>query len=113
MKNNIKLQDLKFDQSGLVTTVIQDAVSDQVLMVAWMNRTAFEKTLQSGEVYFWSRSRKKIWHKGETSGNILIVKEIFVDCDCDTILIKVIPSGPACHTGQTSCFYRNLETKNA
>ena len=109
MNNNIKSLDLKFNQSGLITTVIQDADSDQVLMVAWMNRTAFEKTVQSGEVHFWSRSRSELWRKGETSGNLLYVKEIYVDCDCDTILIKVDPSGPACHTGQLSCFYRKLE----
>ena len=109
MKNKIKSLDLKFNQSGLITTVIQDADSDQVLMVAWMNRTAIEKTLESGEVHFWSRSRSELWHKGETSGNFLYLKEIYIDCDCDTILIKVNPSGPACHTGQLSCFYRNLE----
>lgn len=109
MKNNIKSLDLKFNQSGLITTVIQDADSDQVLMVAWMNTTAFEKTIQTGEVHFWSRSRSELWRKGETSGNFLYVKEIYLDCDCDTILIKVDPSGPACHTGQLSCFYRKLE----
>jgi phosphoribosyl-AMP cyclohydrolase len=109
MKNKISLQDLKFNHSGLITTVIQDAVSNQILMVAWMNNTAFEKTLQSGEVHFWSRSRDELWRKGETSGNFLFVKEIFVDCDCDTILIKVTPSGPVCHTGRISCFFRNLE----
>lgn len=109
MKKNLNIQDLKFNKSGLITTVIQDADSDQVLMVAWMNRTAIAKTLQSGEVHFWSRSRDELWRKGETSGNFLLLKEIFVDCDCDTILIKVNPSGPACHTGRISCFYRNLE----
>lgn len=109
MNNEVKLQDIKFDQSGLITTVIQDANSNQVLMVAWMNRTALEKTLLSGEVHFWSRSRNKLWHKGETSGNFLYVMEIYADCDCDTILIKVNPGGPACHTGQISCFYQILE----
>ena len=88
MNKKVKLQDIKFDQSGLIATVIQDANSNQVLMVAWMNRTALEKTLLSGEVHFWSRSRNKLWHKGETSGNILYVIDIYADCDCDTILIK-------------------------
>ncbi|MDE3282396.1 MULTISPECIES: phosphoribosyl-AMP cyclohydrolase [Lacticaseibacillus] len=97
--------------SGLITTVIQDAQTKQVLMVAYMNAESFEKTLATGETWFWSRSRQKLWHKGETSGNIQKVQSIAVDCDADTLLISVLPAGPACHTGHTSCFYRTYARK--
>ncbi|KLI76485.1 phosphoribosyl-AMP cyclohydrolase [Lacticaseibacillus zeae] len=97
--------------SGLITTVIQDAQTKQVLMVAYMNAESFEKTLTTGETWFWSRSRQKLWHKGETSGNIQKVQSIAVDCDADTLLISVLPAGPACHTGHTSCFYRTYARK--
>ena len=99
---------LKFDLNGLITTVIQDANSKQVLMVAWMNADSLQKTLESGETWFWSRSRQELWHKGGTSGNTQKVCEIRVDCDADTLLILVHPAGPACHTGETSCFYETL-----
>ncbi|MCC6613578.1 MAG: phosphoribosyl-AMP cyclohydrolase [Anaerolineae bacterium] len=98
-----------WDERGLVATVVQDATTRQVLMVAYMSRESLEKTLEIGETVFWSRSRAKLWHKGETSGNIQRVREIFVDCDGDTLLVLVDPAGPACHTGEVSCFYRNLE----
>lgn len=92
--------------SGLITTVVQDATTKQVLMVAYMNAESLEKTMTTGETWFWSRSRNMLWHKGETSGNTQTVQAIAVDCDADTLLITVNPVGPACHTGHTSCFYR-------
>jgi imidazoleglycerol phosphate synthase cyclase subunit len=100
---------LKWDQRGLITTVVQDATTEQVLMVAWMNADALRLTEQTGEAHFWSRSRKEIWRKGATSGNIMRVQDIRVDCDADTLLLRVNPSGPACHTGATSCFFRDLK----
>lgn len=92
--------------SGLITTVVQDATTKQVLMVAYMNAESLEKTMTTGETWFWSRSRNMLWHKGETSGNTQTVQAIAVDGDADTLLITVNPAGPACHTGHTSCFYR-------
>lgn len=102
------MENLKFDSNGLITTVVQDVTSKEVLMVAWMNDESLQKTLASGETWFWSRSRQELWHKGSTSGNIQKVSEIRYDCDADTILVLVKPAGPACHTGETTCFYRNL-----
>lgn len=103
---------LKFDERGLVTAVVQHAATQQVLMVAWMNAEALRLTLETGETHFWSRSRGELWHKGATSGNIQRVREIRVDCDADTLLILVDPTGPACHTGAVSCFYRRMEIDN-
>ena len=100
---------LKWDDRGLITAVVQDAASGQVLMVAWMNAEALRLTLATGETHFWSRSRGELWHKGATSGNIQRVKGIWVDCDGDTLLVQVEPAGPACHTGEVSCFYRELK----
>jgi phosphoribosyl-AMP cyclohydrolase / phosphoribosyl-ATP pyrophosphohydrolase len=100
--------DLKFDSNGLITTVIQDAASKDVLMVAWMNAESLAKTLESGETWFWSRSRQELWHKGGTSGNTQRVVEIRYDCDGDTLLVLVNANGPACHTGAVSCFYRKI-----
>jgi phosphoribosyl-AMP cyclohydrolase len=100
--------DLKFDEHGLLTTVVQEATTNEVLMVAWMNAEALRLTHETGEAWFWSRSRGKLWHKGETSGNIMRVREILVDCDADTLLLKVDPAGPACHTGERSCFFRKI-----
>ncbi len=100
---------LKFDQQGLITAVIQDANSKDVLMVAWMNAEALQRTIASGETWFWSRSRQELWHKGGTSGNIQTVQEIRYDCDADTLLVLVNPAGPACHTGETTCFYQQLD----
>ncbi len=99
---------LKFDERGLIPAVVQDYHTGQVLMVAYMNREALEKTVATGETHFYSRSRQRLWHKGETSGNIQKVKEIFYDCDADTLLVQVLPQGPACHTGARSCFYRTV-----
>lgn len=100
--------DVKFDERGLVTAVVQHAATQQVLMVAWMNAEALRLTLETGETHFWSRSRGELWHKGATSGNIQRVREIRIDCDNDTLLILVDPAGPACHTGEQSCFFRRL-----
>jgi phosphoribosyl-ATP pyrophosphohydrolase/phosphoribosyl-AMP cyclohydrolase len=101
----------KFDANGLIPAIIQDADSKEILMMAYMNMESVQLTLEQGETYFWSRSRKELWHKGETSGNTQKVVEIFVDCDADTLLIRVRSAGPACHTGNRTCFYRNPETE--
>ncbi|MEM7333301.1 MAG: phosphoribosyl-AMP cyclohydrolase [Chloroflexota bacterium] len=103
------MMNLKFDNRGLITAVVQDANTNQVLMVAWMNEEAFELTQQTKEAHFWSRSRQQLWHKGATSGNVQRVKEIRVDCDADTLLMLVEPAGPACHTGETSCFFTTID----
>jgi phosphoribosyl-AMP cyclohydrolase len=100
---------LNWNADGLIPAVVQDATTGQVLMVAWMNREALEQTRLTGEAHFWSRSRQELWRKGATSGNTQRVVEIRVDCDADTLLLKVDPAGPACHTGAVSCFYRSLE----
>ena len=101
---------LKFDEKGLITAVVQHATTRQVLMVAWMNAESLRLTQETGETHFWSRSRQELWHKGVTSGNVQRVQEIRTDCDGDTLLLLVEPAGPACHTGEESCFYRELET---
>lgn len=100
---------LKFDINGLIPAIVQDSKTQEVLMLAYMNAESLQLTLERGETYFWSRSRSELWHKGETSGNIQKVREISLDCDADTLLIRVEPKGPACHTGQQTCFYRNIE----
>ena len=99
---------LKYDRDGLIPAVVQDVEDGTVLMVAYMNETALRKTLDSGRVFFWSRSRRKLWAKGETSGHIQVVREIRVDCDKDTILIKAEQRGGACHEGYRTCFFRRL-----
>ncbi len=100
---------LKFGDHGLIPAIVQDADTREVLMLAYMNAESLQLTLEKGETYFWSRSRGGLWHKGETSGNTQKVIEIFVDCDADTLLVQVQPSGPACHTGERTCFYRPLQ----
>jgi phosphoribosyl-AMP cyclohydrolase len=102
---------LKFDERGLIPAIVQDAENNEVLMLAYMNRESLEKTISSGKNHFWSRSRKCLWLKGETSGHYQLVKEIYYDCDGDTLLIKVQQSGAACHTGNRTCFYRQLENE--
>lgn len=102
------LTDLKWNEQGLLPAIIQDATTKQVLMMAYMNAEALQKTLETGETVFWSRSRGELWHKGATSGNTQQVVSIAIDCDEDTLLILVQPKGPACHTGAVSCFYRSL-----
>ena len=101
--------EIKFDSNGLIPAIVQDAETNQVLMMAYMNQESLELTLEKKETVFWSRSRNELWHKGATSGNIQKVIEIKIDCDADTLLILVQPAGPACHTGEQSCFYRNIE----
>ena len=103
------LPNLKFDVNGLLPAIVQDADTKEVLMLAYMNAESLQLTLERGETYFWSRSRGELWHKGETSGNTQKVIEISVDCDADTLLLHVQPAGPACHTGERTCFYRRLE----
>jgi phosphoribosyl-AMP cyclohydrolase len=107
MRENI-INNVKFNEKGLVPAIIQDFYNNEVLMLAYMNRESLKKTLESGETWFFSRSRSELWHKGETSGNIQIVKEIYYDCDIDTLLIKIEQKGVACHTGNRSCFYRRI-----
>ena len=98
-----------FEKDELIPVIIQDADTRQVLMLGYSNAEALELTLQTRTAWFWSRSRKKLWNKGESSGNFLHVQRILVDCDMDTLLFLCKPDGPTCHTGNTSCFYRNLE----
>ena len=100
--------DIHWNEQGLIPAIVQDAQSGAVLMLAYMNAEALRLTQKTGEAHFWSRSRKELWHKGATSGNVQRVREVRVDCDADTILLKVDPAGPACHTGEYSCFYRSL-----
>jgi phosphoribosyl-AMP cyclohydrolase / phosphoribosyl-ATP pyrophosphohydrolase len=102
------LDDVRFDERGLVPAVVQDARTGEVLMLAYMNAESLAKTLETGETWFWSRSRTALWHKGETSGNTQRVVSLSVDCDGDTLLVRVEPRGPACHTGERSCFFRPL-----
>jgi phosphoribosyl-AMP cyclohydrolase len=103
------MMDLKYDDNGLVTGVVQDAETKEVLMVAWLNAEAVQLTRETGEAHFWSRSRQELWRKGATSGNVMHVQQILIDCDADTLLLRVLPAGPACHTGARSCFYQALE----
>ena len=102
------MSEIKYDTNGLVPAIVQDAETHEVLMLAYMNAESLRLTLESGETWFWSRSRGELWHKGVTSGNVQRVVEIRVDCDADTLLIRVRPGGPACHTGETTCFYRTM-----
>jgi phosphoribosyl-AMP cyclohydrolase len=99
---------IKWDANGLVTAIVQDALTLAVLTLAYMNAESLRLTLEKGETVFWSRSRQELWHKGATSGNTQRVVEIRVDCDGDALLILVDPAGPACHTGEITCFYRTL-----
>ena len=99
---------LKYDTNGLIPAVVQDADNGEVLMVAYMNREAVAKTIETKRATFWSRSRQKFWVKGETSGNIQRVRDLFVDCDADCLLVKVEQTGAACHEGYRSCFFREV-----
>lgn len=101
---------LKFDEKGLIPAIVQDVDSHEVLMLAYMNRFSLEKTLATGYTHFWSRSRNCLWKKGGTSGHVQRVREVLFDCDCDTLLIRVEQTGPACHTGEKSCFFRTLDS---
>jgi len=102
------LETIKFDEHGLVPAIVQDSSTGEVLMLAYMNAESVAKTLQTGETWFWSRSRSELWNKGATSGNRQRVVELRLDCDCDAIIVRVEPAGPACHTGERSCFFRPL-----
>lgn len=106
MQKEIKIM---YNAQGLVPVIVQDCETQQVLMMAWMNEEALRLTHETQLAHFWSRSRQTLWKKGETSGNLLKVQEIRVDCDADTLLLSVDPAGPACHTGHVSCFYRQME----
>ena len=104
------IEEISWDKDGLVPVVAQDVASGRVLTVAWMNRDALEKTAAGGEAVYWSRSRKRLWHKGEESGHVQKVVEMRIDCDADTVLLKVEQvGGIACHTGRESCFFRKLK----
>jgi phosphoribosyl-AMP cyclohydrolase len=106
----MKLDDIiKFDEKGLIVAVIQHAATGQVLMVGCMNAESLAVTLRERRACFWSRSRQKLWRKGETSGNCLLVREIRTDCDADALVLKCDPVGPTCHTNETSCFYRQVD----
>ena len=98
----------KFDRDGLITAVVTDAASGDVLMVAHMNNQALALTVETGLAHFWSRSRQSLWKKGETSGNMLEVRDIRIDCDQDAVWVKAVPAGPTCHTGARSCFFRRV-----
>lgn len=107
------LDKLKFDEKGLISAIIQDFQNDQVLMLGYMNREAVKRTLEGESVCFWSRSRQKYWVKGETSGHTQKIKEVYIDCDADALLIKVEQKGGACHKGYRSCFFRKISDGNA
>lgn len=100
---------LQFDPNGLIPAIVQDAITGRVLMLGWMNAESLQRTRDSGEVWFWSRSRQELWHKGATSGNVLRVRELRADCDADCILVRAEPAGPTCHTGRESCFWQTLD----
>jgi phosphoribosyl-AMP cyclohydrolase len=102
------ISEVTFDTNGLVPAIVQDADTNEVLMMAYMNQESLQLTLEKGETHFWSRSRNTLWHKGSSSGNIQKVREVRVDCDADTLLVLVNPAGPACHTGERTCFYREI-----
>lgn len=102
------LSALRWDEKGLIPAIVQQHDTGEVLMVAWMNAESLRRTLETSETWFWSRSRKELWHKGATSGNTQRVTEVRFDCDADTLLVLVDAAGPACHTGERSCFFRVL-----
>ncbi|KOO47835.1 bifunctional phosphoribosyl-AMP cyclohydrolase/phosphoribosyl-ATP diphosphatase HisIE [Viridibacillus arvi] len=106
------IENLQFDEKGLITTVVQDAQTKEVLTVAYMNKESLEKTLATGQTWFYSRSRQELWHKGATSGNTQNVIAIRSDCDKDALVIEVLPAGPACHNGTTSCFTETIKEKS-
>jgi phosphoribosyl-AMP cyclohydrolase len=103
-----EIPELKYDDKGLITAVVQQHDTGEVLMVAWMNAESLQRTLDEKTTWFWSRSRQELWNKGATSGNVQHVKEVRYDCDGDTLLVMVDADGPACHTGERTCFYRSM-----
>jgi phosphoribosyl-ATP pyrophosphohydrolase/phosphoribosyl-AMP cyclohydrolase len=106
----LSLEALKFDAQGLIPVVVQDAATQQVLTLAYMNRESLQRSLATRETWFWSRSRQELWHKGATSGHTQHIVDIRVDCDADALVVLVEPRGPACHTGAATCFFRRLES---
>jgi len=108
VSESVRIEDLKFDDKGLICAVVQQHDTDEVLMVAYMNDEAVRRTLETGRTWFWSRSRQEYWCKGETSGNTQQVVEVLADCDADALLVRVSQQGVACHTGERTCFYRPL-----
>ena len=108
--NPTLLETLTWNEAGLIPTIVQDDKTKQVLMMAWMNAESLALTLSSGETWFWSRSRQELWHKGGTSGNVQTLTSIAYDCDGDTLLVQVTPAGPACHTGEVSCFFNEISS---
>ncbi|NUM78035.1 bifunctional phosphoribosyl-AMP cyclohydrolase/phosphoribosyl-ATP diphosphatase HisIE [candidate division KSB1 bacterium] len=108
----VNLNELQFDPRGLLPAIVQHAETGEVLTLAYMNRESLQKCLDAGETWFFSRSRQQLWHKGETSGNVQRIVSIKFDCDADALLVQVIPTGPACHTGERTCFYRALNEQN-
>jgi phosphoribosyl-AMP cyclohydrolase/phosphoribosyl-ATP pyrophosphohydrolase/phosphoribosyl-AMP cyclohydrolase len=108
-EDKMDIKKLKFDEKGLIPAIVQDYKDGTVLMLAYMNQESLQKTLETKEMWYWSRSRKVLWHKGDTSGNIQKVRELYYDCDADTILAKVEQvGGVACHTGKRSCFFNKI-----
>lgn len=108
----MKVEDLKFDAQGLIPCVVQQYDTGEVLMVAWMNAESVALTLETGTTWFWSRSRQELWNKGATSGNMQQLRELLVDCDADTLLARVDSTGPACHTGNRTCFFRAFDNED-
>ncbi len=109
----VPFDDFKRNGDGLIPAIVQDYKNGDVLMMAWMNRESYEKTLETGRMTYFSRSRQQLWLKGETSGHYQFVKELYIDCDNDTILAKVEQVGAACHTGHRTCFYKRLSSDNS
>lgn len=105
----MNIDELKYDANGLIPAVVQQWDTGEVLMVAWMNAESLQRTIETGTTWFWSRSRQELWNKGATSGNIQRVRELWADCDADTLLVKVDSPGPACHTGNRTCFFNRLD----
>lgn len=106
--DDLAIDQLTYNEAGLISCIVQDADTKDVLMLAWMNQEAVRRTLEQRTTWFWSRSRNKFWHKGEESGNVQELVELRYDCDADCLLALVKPAGPACHTGATTCFYRSF-----
>lgn len=113
MTVTIPWESLRFDEQGLLAAIVQDALSKEVLTLAYVNKESLQKTIETGETWFWSRSRQELWHKGATSGNTQKVTSISYDCDGDALVIKVVPNGPACHTGSYSCFTEIAESEES
>lgn len=106
------IDQLKFNEQGLIPAIVQDAENGDVLMMAWMNREALQRTIETGKATYWSRSRQKFWVKGETSGHFQEVESVYIDCDADVVLLKVKQTGAACHEGYRSCFFRQVDVEH-